>query len=50
MEVGIIETLNVVPAGVVIIETKENRVKFANEDLFHLLNDSNEKGEKVHYH
>lgn len=47
MEEGIIETLNVVPAGVVIIDNKENRIKFANEDLFHLLTDSDEKGEEV---
>lgn len=46
MEEGIIETLNVVPAGVVIIDNKENRIKFANEDLFHFLTDpSDEKGE-----
>jgi hypothetical protein len=37
MKEGIIETLNVIPAGVVIIDSKENKVKFANDDLINLL-------------
>ena len=37
MEESIVETLNVIPAGVVIIDNKENKVKFANEDLINLL-------------
>ena len=39
MKEGIVETLNVVPAGVVIIDNKENKVKFVNEDLISLLTD-----------
>ena len=35
----IVETLNVIPTGVVIIDNKENKVKFANEDLINLLTD-----------
>ena len=37
MKEGIIETLNVIPAGVVIIDSKENKVKFINDDLINLL-------------
>jgi hypothetical protein len=46
MKEGIIETLNVIPAGVVIIDSKENKIKFANDDLINLLaTDQLEKAE-----